>query len=295
MISQEKIATLSGPYNEPDGRFPQEVYHIIIDEVALSCRNGHDRSSLLACSLVSRSFVPRCRHHIYQSLEIPVRFTTGISEFENVPVFSSCAEVLKRFQDAPHLSALVRTLDLDMRGTFCEEEDKVDLEYLPAIFEALPSVQTFKMIFPSSLWESWQCPGLPPRLLKTHRLDFLSLSQLTSIYLKNLYYFPIAALTILPNLSDLYLCHVTMADQSGWQESAIGKGVQSTPIRLLSLEFVPTQSILVLIEAMQELKLENLHFDAQVQEDVHLFPSILSCSEDSLNTLKVDIRFLRGK
>lgn len=291
MISQGKIATLS---NEPDGRFPQEVYHIIIDEVALSCRNGHDRSSLPACSLVSRSFVPRCRHHIYQSLEIPVRFTTGISEFENVPVFSSCAEVLKRFQSAPHLSALVRTLDLDMRGTLYEEEDKVDLEYLPAIFEALPSVQTFKMIFPSSLWESWQRPGLPG-LLQTHRLDFLSLSQLTSIYLRNVYYFPIAALTILPNLSNLYLSHVTMVDQSGWQKSTIGKGVQSIPIRLLSLEFVPTQSILVFNKAMQELKLENLHFDAQAQEDVHPFSSILSCSGDSLDSLGVDVRFLRGK
>lgn len=293
MISQEKITTISNLCDNPDGCFPQEIYDLITDEVALPGKNGGDRSSLMACSLVSQSFLPRCRRHIFHSLEIHPHYrkqcSANTSEFVDFPTI--CANVLKHFQSAPHLSAFVRTLDLKIWGVDLDEEDPVAYKHLPAILESFPNIQTFKMQFSGFLWASWQHLGLP---LQTHLLDFLSLRQLTSIYLNNVQHFPITALTSLSNLSNLYLSRVTLVDQS-CQGYNIGTAVLTTPIKLLSLASISTRSLLMFITMMQGLKLENLNFDAQVEEDVHLVSSILSCSEDSLNTLRIDVRSLQGK
>ncbi|KAK0209269.1 hypothetical protein DFS33DRAFT_521825 [Desarmillaria ectypa] len=73
--------------------FPQEIIDAVIDEVQDSSPSSYRHSNLSCCSLVCRSFLPRCRKHLFSSISLTSEGRHSWNKFHD-RVFKASPEIM---------------------------------------------------------------------------------------------------------------------------------------------------------------------------------------------------------
>lgn len=189
----------------------QELVDAVIDAVASSCSYDYfARETLRRCSLVNKSFLPRCRMHLFSEVKFNIQYTQSTR-------MQSFLELLEHplSQIAPY----VQTLQL--RDAFWEPE-------LPKILFYLKNLRCLHLrVRPGTTqWPSFR-PEFKEALLQT-----MGLKSLEEVHIRGFTALPPELFSACPNLKKLDIQHSTLVDD--WPSSeahsdSLSRRIQAVP------------------------------------------------------------------
>ena len=169
---------------------PLDVYGLILDSLA---EDDEKLTSMRACSLVSRAFLPFARKHIFASVEIGNPFATNPP-----PSIDAFVNLIER---NPEIAEYVRKFD------YCIASHDHIMSPIPRTLGKLTKLKSLIIWHDSTNKLNWMTQ-MRPSLLHLMRLPTLSYLKLR--WIEN---FPISDLIHCSSLEHLQIAHVDFAEE----------------------------------------------------------------------------------
>ncbi|KAF9525792.1 hypothetical protein CPB83DRAFT_908901 [Crepidotus variabilis] len=188
-----------------NSQIPQEIVNAIVDN--LSCK-AVDRTSLLACTLVSQSFSGPARRHLFSTISIRWK--------QNKSVEAQVRQLLSMISSRSDLRFLVRSLLIEDLGHNRSNpsvaramDDTSDLfnllQALTGVHSPLRALYLYCYSTSTNLYTSWQDIGV-----QTRSALMSIFPQLTFLRLREVREVPFTILKDMPLMETLELCQVSL-------------------------------------------------------------------------------------